>query len=78
MYRFDIATRSSSDNVFPFRKRSRFEFVHGAWYFSTREGLEGPYATRHEAETEAMLFIRQKLHLDDFGLTTEQRAPQAI
>lgn len=58
---------------FPFRSNSRFLNEQGLWYFSAREGIQGPYATREEAEMEAMLFIRNILLLDTFGVEFEHR-----
>ncbi|GEM_PF-1917261 len=59
--------------MFPYRSNSRFFNVQGLWYFTTREGVLGPYRTRSEAEMEAMLFIRQIQASDCFGVECEHR-----
>ena len=73
MKRDAFTNRSLTDNVYPFRKRSRFEFVNGGWFFATREGLIGPFSTREEAEIETMMFVRRITQVDLFGLDQEHR-----
>jgi hypothetical protein len=78
MINYKMKTRALSDAAYPFRKKSRFEFIDGSWYFSAREGLKGPYLLREEAETEAMLFVRGKEHTDNFGLIKEHYYSVAV
>ncbi len=49
-----------------FRTVDRVCNLNGAWYFVTREGQEGPYRSRAEAEREAQRFIEDKLQLQHF------------
>lgn len=72
-----IQKRSKSDSLFPFRQQSRFVFNNGFWFYFTREGLEGPYATKAEAEIEAMLMIRSISHMDTFGFDRVHKFTQA-
>lgn len=69
--------RSVNDANFPFRAQSRFEFNNGAWYFNSREGLVGPFSTKSEAETEVMLILRNRDHLDAFGFDRQHRFTRA-
>jgi hypothetical protein len=62
-----------SGEKFPFRLNSRFYSEQGRWYFSAREGVQGPFNTREEAEIEAMMFIRSIVSMDCFGLECERR-----
>ena len=64
--------RDANEN-FPFRLNSRFLNEQGLWYFLAREGIQGPYTTRQEAEMEAMLFIRSVNFKDIFGVEFEHR-----
>ncbi|MED5239316.1 MAG: DUF6316 family protein [Pseudomonadota bacterium] len=39
------------------------------WYFSTRENtVEGPFASRTEAETGLMLYLRDMQAMESYGL----------
>ena len=71
-----LKKRSDVDAVYPFRKQSRFEFNNGFWYFSTREGLQGPFMTKEDAEIEAMLLLRGIGHMDTFGFDREHKFTQ--
>ena len=72
-----LQKRSEVDLAFPFRNQSRFEFNNGFWYFSMREGLQGPFMTKEEAEIEAMLLLRGIGHIDTYGFDREHKYTQA-
>lgn len=41
-------------------RANRFTLINGAYYFSTRENtLEGPFASRAEAERESMIYVEK-------------------
>jgi hypothetical protein len=53
-------------------RSDRIFYINGKWYFSSREGEIGPYATREEADRMLQRFIFDKVALIKF-----QRAPGA-
>lgn len=49
-------------------RAERFSVSNGKFYFSTREmTLEGPYASRDEAERELAMYIRRVSGRDIYG-----------
>lgn len=72
-----LRKRSETDGNYPFRNQSRYEFNDGSWYFNSREGLFGPFGSKEEAETEVMLILRNRAHLDSFGFDRQHRFTQA-
>lgn len=39
------------------------------WYFTTRENtVEGPYATREEAENALMMYLRDMQNRENYGI----------
>lgn len=49
-----------------FFRSDRFFFMNGKWYFSSREGDMGPFATRDNAERMLVRFVNEKLELSKF------------
>jgi hypothetical protein len=47
-----------------FRAESRFYQQDGQWFYSTREGEHGPFASRHDAEADARLYAGLHAHLE--------------
>ncbi len=47
------------------RAPSRFYYVGGEWFYSTREGEHGPYASREEAEADAHRYAGLNAHLEE-------------
>lgn len=54
-----MTNRKGEAGPFPFRSGRLFS-VGAVWYFSTRDGHEGPFDNRSEAEAALTLFIRDK------------------
>lgn len=49
-------------------RSDRISMANGKYFFTTREGtLEGPFASREEAERELMMFIRKVSGKGIFG-----------
>ena len=62
-----------------FRSADRVFHMNGAWYFSTREGEEGPYASEVQAQLEIKRFILEKTELAQFQKAREkQRCHSAL
>ena len=53
------ATRRGESGPAPFRAGRLFS-VGSEWYFATREGDQGPFPTKEEAEATLALFLREK------------------
>lgn len=51
--------RKGEDGPVPFRSGRLFS-VGTDWYFFTREGQEGPFSSRADAEAELSLFLRER------------------
>ncbi len=49
--------QDGDQKVLYYRSPERFVRVDGKWWFQAREGDQGPYNSRDEAEREAALFI---------------------
>jgi predicted ATPase len=49
-----------------FRSPERVFRMNGAWYFATREGEQGPFASELEALKEIKRFITEKTELAQF------------
>lgn len=46
----------------------RFVQQNGEWFYLTREGVEkGPFESRHDAEGDALLYIRHLLNMQVYG-----------
>ena len=71
-----MAARSDDnpkDNVSYYRSERLF-VMNGDWYFSTREGDEGPFATRQQAEAALDFFVTGKIELAHFQKSREEGA----
>ncbi len=44
---------------------------NGQWFFTTREGAQGPYRNRDQAELELRRFISEKVDLKEFQESRE-------
>ena len=51
--------RKGESGPAPFRSGRMFS-IGTAWFFATREGDKGPFASREEAEAELTLYLREK------------------
>lgn len=51
--------RKGEEGFVPFRTGRIFS-IGPEWYFATREGDEGPYSSRKEAEAELTVYIRER------------------
>lgn len=50
-------------------RSDRFFCEEGKWFFTTRENtVEGPYASRAEAEQELMMYLRDLREKENFGV----------
>ena len=49
-----------------FRSSDRFVRLNGDWYFSTREGEHGPYASLEDAKSELCRHIASQSDLKNF------------
>ena len=47
-------------------RSDRIFFMNGKWYFSSREGEQGPFASREYAEKMLMRFLSEKIELLKF------------
>lgn len=52
--------------------------MNSAWYFSTREGDEGPYATQAVAEREAGRYKMEVTTLSGFQQSRGNKRPQPV
>jgi hypothetical protein len=59
-------------------RSERLFCMNGQWYFCTREGDYGPYASRNIAERALKRFVGDKVDLDGFqkSRTHEQSVPR--
>jgi hypothetical protein len=55
-----MSNRKGEAGSIPFRSGRLFS-VGAVWYFSTRDGHEGPFEDRNDAEAALTLFIREKI-----------------
>lgn len=60
-----------------FRSAERVFALNGQWFFGTREGEVGPFATRAEALAEVARFVREKHDLELFQSLREEHAEHA-
>ena len=64
-----------------FRSSDRLVCLNGAWYFTTREGEQGPFESRERAQEELDFFTSEKSDLYSFQKSREdfaRRAPLAL
>lgn len=52
--------------------------MNGAWYFSTREGDEGPYSTQAAAERETRRFTMEVTTLSSFQKSRGAERPRPL
>ncbi len=57
-----------------FRSSDRLITLNGAWYFTTREGEQGPYPSREAAQEALEFFTCEKNDLHSFQQSREQFA----
>lgn len=57
-----------------FRSAERVFALNGQWFFGTREGEVGPFATREEALSEVARFVREKHDLELFQTLRAEHA----
>jgi len=55
-----------------FRSADRVFNLNGRWYFSTREGEQGPFASERQAQFEIARFITEKTDLAHFQREREE------
>jgi Domain of unknown function (DUF6316) len=53
-------------------RSDRLFSMNGQWYFGTREGDCGPYASREAAKVALSRFINEKIELDAFQKSRER------
>jgi hypothetical protein len=49
-----------------FRSQTRLFMMNGSWYFSTREGDNGPFGSRQQAVDEVARYIKGRRDLERF------------
>ena len=54
-----------------FRSRQRVFALNGQWFYATREGEHGPFATREDALAEIGRFVEERRELDQFQKNRE-------
>jgi len=54
-----------------FRSETRLFNLNGSWYFATREGDQGPFASRDRAQAEAQRYANERLSLCGFQASRE-------
>ena len=59
-----------------FRSTDRLISLNGAWYFTTREGEQGPYPSREAARDALEYFCCEKSDLHSFQKSRELFAQQ--
>ena len=59
LYEYSAKMRDSDDNekIRHFRTGNRFYNQNGSWWFSTREGEEGPFRSREQAEAGMARYV---------------------
>ncbi len=73
-------------NVRHFRMAHRYFCENGQWWFSTREGEEGPYPSREAAETAMQRYVDsinamkeyKKKHAERFAKDSEKEVDRSI
>jgi hypothetical protein len=63
--------REDNEDKTYFRSDRLFS-MNGQWYFSTREGDCGPFASREVAHAALARFIHEKIELDSFQKSREK------
>jgi hypothetical protein len=61
-----------------FRSTDRVFNLNGGWYFSTREGEVGPFATEQQAQFEIARFITEKTDLALFQNHREEKLKTSV
>jgi len=61
-----------------FRSTDRVFNLNGRWYFSTREGEQGPFATEQQAQFEIARFITEKTDLALFQNHREEKRKTSV
>jgi len=61
-----------------FRSTDRVFNLNGRWYFSTREGEQGPFATEQKAQYEIARFITEKSDLALFQNHREEKRKNSV
>ena len=61
-------------NIRHFRAADRIFTQDGRWWFSTREGEEGPFASRERAETALQRYVAAIDVMEKFQTEQEQKA----
>jgi len=61
-----------------FRSADRVFNLNGRWYFSTREGEQGPFATEQQAQYEIARFLTEKSDLESFQNHREEKRKNSV
>lgn len=61
-----------------FRSSDRVFHSNGAWYFTTREGEEGPYPSEDQVQIEVQRFITARTELAQFQAKRELEAAASV
>lgn len=59
--------KGDDKNIAFFRSSDRFVRIDGQWWFTTREGQEGPFASREAATVAALRFVTAAQALDEIS-----------
>ena len=67
----DDDTDQDGSTTRSFFRSDRFFIMNGEWFFTTREGEQGPFRTRKEAEHQLGRFLTERSELDHFQRSRE-------
>ena len=69
--------KDEKTNVSHFRTTERFFCQNGGWWFSTREGEEGPFDTREDAKAALDRFVGSVQFSEQWQAEKEERRAAA-
>ena len=52
--------------------------MNGAWFFTAREGDQGPYLSQNEADREVSRFVLEKTELENFQRQREHAPVRSV
>ncbi len=61
-----------------FRSPDRVFKINGAWYFATREGDQGPFASEAQVQAEVQRFVTEKTELAHFQKSREHQRTRQL
>lgn len=70
--------RKTDKNPKTYFRSERIFSMNGSWYFATREGDQGPFASRNRAEAGLRRHLNEQEQLEAFQQSRINRARQSI